>query len=180
MSRVLRSVASAVQLSKEGSKKLESWGRPLKLIFGDYKSAIKDTLAHAKEHPVKSTVYLLVIGSALAAWRQRPDYASYISAVVGYSNEISQCNERRPSAHNHVTEVIRLQSDRYLQYVNLGVLALIVRRNYSADVKLYNETCAHLQPHWWTVFDRIVDVGFWSKWHVLEKKMVDFDVNDEV
>lgn len=182
MSRVLRSVASAVQLSREGSKKLESWGRPLKLIFEDYKSVTKDTLLHLKEHPFKSTVYFLGIGSALAAWSQRPDYESYTNAVIKYSNEICQCSEltRKPSAHRHITETIHLQSDSYLQYVNLGVVGIVIKRNYPAEVKIYNETCGHIQPHWWTVFSRIVDIGFWRKWYVLEKKMADFDVNDEV
>lgn len=182
MSRVLRSVASTVQLSKEGSKKLESWGRPLKLIFEDYRSAIKDTLLHAKAHPFKSTAYLIGTGTVLASWYQRPDYSSYVSAVVKYSNEICQCSEpsRKPTAYKHITEIIHLNSDNYLRYVNLGVVAVVIRRNSSADVKMYNETCAHVQPHWWTVFNRIIDVGFWRKWYLLEKKMVDFDVNDEV
>lgn len=182
MSRVLQNVASAVQLSREGSKKLESWGRPLKLIFEDYRSAIKDTLIHSKDHPFKSTAYVLGIGGVLAAWSQRPDYDSYVSAVVKYSNEICQCVEhsRKPSAYRHITDIIQLQSGHYLRYVNLGVVAIVIKRNYSADLKLYNETCGHVQPHWWTVFDRIVDVGFWHEWHVLERKMVDFDVNDEV
>ena len=156
-------------------------GQPLKEILTDYVEVGKDLIQGARRRPIKTALYLTSGAAFTITWRKRPDYTSYINDVVEYANELSMCSEvvRRPSAKLYIDSVFKQHSDSYLRYVNLGLVAIILRRNYSPSCSNYHEMCKHLQPRIWTVLERVVDVGFWGQWRNLEKEMLDFDVNEE-
>ena len=156
-------------------------GQPLKVILTDYAEVAKDIVLGARKRPLKAALYLTFGTAFTTTWRRRPDYASYINDVVDYANELSMCSEtvRRPSAKLYIDTIAKQHSDGYLRYVNLGLVAIILRRNYSPLCSNYHETCQHLLPRYWTVLERVVDVGFWGRWRNLDKEMIDFDINDE-
>ena len=156
-------------------------GRPLKDILTDYVEVARDLVQGAKQRPLKAVLYLTTTSAFTVTWRKRPDYAGYLDDVVNYANELGMCSEavRRPSAKRYVDNISKLHSDGRLKYVNLGVVAVILKRWYSPTCANYHETCKHLQPRWWTARERVVDVGFWGRWRNLEIEMRDFDVNEE-
>ena len=162
-------------------RRFERWGQPVKTILNDYVDVTKDALSGMWKHPVKALLYALSGGAIVAAWKKRPDFAGYVNDVLEYSNEISQCSTviRNPHAQAYIERCIHLKSEGYLLYMNFGIFSIILLRKHSPECKNYHETCKHLQPKFWTVYERVVDVGFWGKWHVLEQQMVDFDVNGE-
>lgn len=156
-------------------------GQPLKEILTDYVEVFKDIFIGARKRPFKAATYLISATAFTVTWKKRPDYNSYINDVLDYANELSMCSEivRRRSAKQYVDTITKQHADGYLQYINLGLCAVILRRNYSPVCSNYHETCQHLQPRLWSVGERVVDVGFWGQWRNLEKEMVDFDVNEE-
>ena len=156
-------------------------GQPLKNILTDYVEVIKDLVLGARRRPVKAALYLLSATAFTTTWKKRPDYAGYINDVVDYANELSMCSEtiRRPSAKRYIDTIARLHSDGYLKYINLGLVAIILRRGYSSSCSNYHETCRHLQPRLWTLPERVVDVGFWGQWQNLEREMLDYDIINE-
>lgn len=161
--------------------RVSKWGHPLKAIVVDYIEVTKDLLVEAKQRPLKTILYLLTGGVAVSTWRRRPSYACYLKEVMNYSNEMGMCSESllNPQAKAYVDHVLRLNADSYLRYVNFGLFGVIIQRNYSPSCANYAETCEYLQPRIWKTFDRVIDVGVWGKWIELEKRMVDFDVNEE-
>ena len=156
-------------------------GRPLRDILTDYVEVAKDLVQGAKQRPVKAALYLTSAALFTATWRKRPDYASYVDGVVNYANELGMCSEtvRKPSAKRYLDDLSKLHADGRLKYVNLGVVAVVLKRDYSPSCANYHETCQHLQSRWWTMRERVVDVGFWDRWRNLELEMIDFDVNEE-
>lgn len=156
-------------------------GQPLKVILTDYAEVAKDLVLGARKRPIKASLYLISISAFTVTWRKRPDYTSYINDVVDYANELSMCSEvvRRPSAQQYIDTIAKQHADGYLRYINLGLVAIILRRNYSPLCANYHDTCKHLQPRVWTVRKRVVDVGFWGRWRNLDREMVDFDINEE-
>ena len=156
-------------------------GRPLKDILTDYVEVFKDIFVGARKRPLKAALYLISAASFTITWKKRPDYAGYVNDVLDYANELSMCSEtvRRPSAKQYIDAIAKQHTDGRLQYVNLGLLAIILRRNFSPYCSNYHETCQHLQPRLWRVGERVVDVGFWGQWRNLEREMIDFDVNEE-
>ena len=156
-------------------------GQPLKEILTDYVEVFKEIVVGARKRPFKAATYLISIATFTTTWRRRPDCASYINDVLDYANELSMCSEvvRRPSAKQYIDTITKQHADGYLRYINLGLIAIILRQNYSPSCSNYHETCEHLQPRMWTIGERVVDVGFWGQWRNLEKEMLDFDVNEE-
>ena len=156
-------------------------GQPLKEILTDYVEVFKDLFVGARQRPFKAATYLISAAAFTVTWKKRPDYASYINDVLDYANELSMCSEivRRPSAKQYIDTIAKHHADGYLRYINLGLFAVILQRNYSPSCSNYHETCQHLQPRLGRVGERVVDVGFWGQWRNLEKEMVDFDVNEE-
>lgn len=156
-------------------------GQPLKSILTDYVEVFKDIFVGARRRPLKAAAYLISATAFTVTWKRRPDYASYINDVLDYANELSMCSEivRKPSAKQYIDTITKQHADGYLRYINCGLFAIILQRNYSPSCSNYHETCQHLQPRLWRMGERVVDVGFWGRWKNLEKEMINFDVNEE-
>ena len=179
--RALASQASRWDLRRRNAvTRVSKWGHPLKAILLDYIEVTKDLLIEARQRPLKTVVYLFTGSLVVTTWRKRPNYASYLKEVMEYSNEMGMCNESliNPQAKRYIDNVIMLNADGRLRYVNLGLCGIVIRRSYSPYCANYAETCEYLQPRIWKTFERIVDIGVWGRWVQLEKRMVDFDVNE--
>lgn len=164
------------------AKRLRKWGHPLRAIFEDYAEVTKDLFGGIRQHPLKTLAYCLIGGFLVAAWRRRPVYDDYINDVLEYANEIAQCRKelRNTHAEGYINRIINLNANGQLRYVSFGVCAVVLQRSYSPQCGNYHQTCKHLQPRWWSVHHRVVDVGGWGRWRRLERSMVDFDVNEEL
>ncbi|NXI69112.1 TIM29 translocase, partial [Anseranas semipalmata] len=58
-------------------------------------------------------------------------------------------------------------------------LAVVYEAPFDADAALYRASCPHLRPRWSELPGRLLDVGFWGRWWLLEARMRDCDVNEE-
>ena len=156
-------------------------GQPLKVILDDYVAVSKDIASNARQRPIKTLLYLATGGTLVTTWKKRPDLDGYINDVLEYSNEIGECSEvtRSSRAQSYISRIIQLNSDGYLRYINLGLVAIVMTRSSAPACKNYHETCKHLQPGLLSAWQRVMDVGFWGRWLQLERNMVDFDVSEE-
>ena len=162
-------------------RRLYRWGRSLKNIVDDYATVTKDTATSLRQRPFRLLSLVAGVGTFTAMWRKNPDMDSYLEELLAYSNEISQCSEltRNLAAKRYIERLLLLKCHGLLSYVNLGILSFVVERRKIEDCSNYAVSCRHLQPRWWSLPHWIVDVGVWGKWRVMEKEMVNFDVNEE-
>ena len=86
--------------------------------------------------------------------------------------------EQNQISKSHIDRILCLYSDKRLRYVNLGLVAIVMEIPTHPECKNYHNTCVHLQPRWWTFYERIIDVGVYGRWLVIQQKMVDYDIND--
>ena len=163
------------------SKRIARWSGRFKSMMGDYATVCKDVLEYAKKKPFRFTTMITIGSLAGVSWKKNPDMNGFMNEVLQYSNEISSCSEltRNPAAQGIIEGHLLGICNRSLDHVNLGVCSLIIRLPNYKDCRNFMETCPQLKPHWWTMRERIVDVGFWDKWWLLEKHMIDYDVNPE-
>ncbi len=163
------------------SQQVESWGQPLRVIFLDYLEVGRDVAAGARRRPLKALFYGFLAGLIGASWRRTPDLASFENNVLEYSNELSMCSKplRNPHAQSYIERLISLKSESHLRYTSLGVCSVVTRRVSVPECCNYHEVCPHLRPRWWTGYNRVVDVGVWGRWLLLERNMLDFDINEE-
>ncbi|XP_028942948.1 mitochondrial import inner membrane translocase subunit Tim29, partial [Antrostomus carolinensis] len=66
-----------------------------------------------------------------------------------------------------------------LRYRNLLLVAVVYETPHAGDAALYRARCPHIGPRWWDFPGRLLDVGFWGRWWVLETRLRDYDVNEE-
>ena len=175
----LRPSTGVVQALRE-SQRIESWGHPLKAIARDYVEVIKDLFLEAKRRPLKTLLYTVSVGGAYVTCRKRPDLEQYLNDVVEYSNDLGMCGVAKSNrAQRYIDQAIRYHSNGYLLYLNFGLCSVILRRHGNLECCSYEQRCAYLRPRVWELGGgRVVDVGVWGRWLVLQREMVDFDVNE--
>lgn len=160
---------------------LSKMGQPLRALLSDYADVFKDLFSSCLNRPVKTLVYLSVAGGLSLGCVNRPDMRAYVNDVLEYSNELSMCSAaiRSPKAKRYIDSLITMETDGYLQCVNVGIASLIIRKHHSTYCSNYHKTCPSLQPRSWTVHERVVDIGVWGQWLLLETEMKDYDINSE-
>ena len=148
-------------------------------IMADYIDVSKDILMGFKKKPVRSTCWMASGGVILACYRRCPNLTSYRNEVIEYSNELGLCANaaRNNESKLYIDRISTILSDGCIKFVNLGVCSLVIEQPRSLRCHNYHNTCKHLQPRIWTFYYRIVDIGVWNEWLLLNKKMVDFDIN---
>jgi hypothetical protein len=161
---------------------LNRWRIGLKNVANDYLMVGKDIIKYSKKKPIRFTVLSLATGTSVWLYMTNPNIDSYITEVIGYSNEISQCSSltRNPTALSYVETIILDHSQQSLMSINCGIFSLIVKRAFYKECFNYREVCPHLKPRGITSFrNRVVDIGIMKKWLLLERNMIDFDINDD-
>ena len=161
--------------------RIQQWGQPFRNIILDYYEVLQDIVKSVKTHRVRSVLGLFCFGGVVYSARQVPDEHSYYAELLDWSNELSLVNEAQQNKISkiHIDRILHLYANNRLFYVNLGLVAMVMEIPTYPECKNYHNTCKHLQPRWWTFYDRIVDVGMYRKWLVIQRKMVDYDINDE-
>lgn len=161
-------------------RKAAKWGQPLKNIISDYVEVSKDVAKDARTSPLKYLTLCLLGGVITLFNRKCPNLKDYHSEIIDYSNEIGLCADatRNLKSKVHIDNMSTLLADKYLQCFSFGVFSVIIRRHSSAHCHNYHQICGHLQPRLWTLHERVVDIGVWGQWLLLDKVMKDFDVNE--
>ena len=160
--------------------RVQQWGQPFRNILLDYYEVFTDIIKSAREHRLRSTVGLIGAGAAVYSSKQVPDEISFHTELLDSANELSLVTEteQNRTSKAHIERTLDLYSHKRLKYVSLGLVAVIMELPAYPDLKNYQQTCTHLQPRWWTFYQRIVDFGMYGRWVVLQHKMIDYDIND--
>lgn len=154
-------------------------GTPLINVYRDYKEVFTGLARGCYDRPSRPLVLGIITGTIGYIWYQNPDEKSFNTELQQCSNAISLLSRltRNPSSELHVDRLLHLRNEDLLTYVSFGLFSLIIRRNTNDICNNYDYTCQHLQPGFWTYYDKIEDVGLFKKWLILDKKMIDYDVN---
>ena len=167
-----------VRLPSGLTKRMGKWAKPLVNVMNDYQVVLTETFDYIRTRPIRGAGILISFAGCCALWKKNPSLAHYTDSVCSYCVELSMCSEstRNPGAHMYISRIMSLQSNLQLRYYSLGFFSLIMKQNYD-PCRNYIVTSSYLQPRWWDLSEKIVDIGIWNTWLRLEEKMVDFDVN---
>ena len=160
--------------------RVQQWGQPLRNIVLDYYEVSLDIVKTIKTHRVRSILGFFCFGAVVHSFRQVPSECSYYGELLEWSNELSLVNEKEQNqvSKSHIDRTLRLYASNRLRYVHLGLVAIVMETPTYPDCKNYHCTCVHLQPRWWTFYERIIDIGMYRRWMVIQRKMEDYDVNE--
>ena len=141
----------------------------------------EDAATSLRKRPLRLLSLVVGVVGTTAMWRKNPKMDTYLEEIHAYCNELTQCSEltTNPVAKAYIERLLLANCHGNLSYINLGILSILVEKRKNDDCSNFNVTCHHLQPRWWAFHHSIVDIGVWGKWRILEREMVNFDVNED-
>ncbi|XP_045926838.1 mitochondrial import inner membrane translocase subunit Tim29 [Micropterus dolomieu] len=150
-------------------------------LVSDYKEACREIVVGAWERPVKTSVYVTLLGGAWACFYTNPDQSSFETALLERSNQLGMLSPwiRNATSDGHVQSLVKLRNEGQLHHASLGLLSLVYRTDYDPDTALYEAQCSNLSLPWRELPQRVLDVGFVGQWWILGSKMKDYDVNED-
>ena len=162
-------------------KKTEQSVNYLKMVKHDYSEALMEVRDGARAKPVRASIYSSVFGFCLYAGFTNPNERDFHSNFMSYCHELRQVSDaiRNPGAQRLIDYESRAYNAGLIRRLNFGIGSLMWIDDYDERMGLYASRCDYLRPSWSDMRHRVVDVGFLGKWWISEKKMVEFDVNNE-
>ncbi|KAG9470798.1 hypothetical protein GDO78_016729, partial [Eleutherodactylus coqui] len=159
-------------------RKMVVWTKGL---LRDYKEACKDIVVGAKERPGRAAVYLSLLAGIGYCSSSAPAEDSFRCSLLEASSLLLLLSPwiRSATSDRHVQHILDLSNQGRLRHINLLVLSLVYEAPYDPDCDLYNTQCPHLRPRLSDFPRRVLDIGFLGHWWFLEKKMEDYDINEE-
>lgn len=168
-----------------------------KSVFNDYKEVFLDTKKNIVEKPKKASLifsgnsssscwsllstYLSGIGlMTYCAWKN-PKLDDYRNCYLNHLHQISMVSKecRNPEADSYLQVVSFHLNQKTLHHISLGVFSLLWISDYSKYNSLFENQCKYLSDRSYLLFyKRIFDIGFMGNWLNLEKKMDNYDVNE--
>jgi hypothetical protein len=148
-------------------------------LYKDYRDVYFDTIADAKARPGKAGFYLCLLGGVIYCIWTAPNEQHYFQSFVESreSLDLVAPGIRNPDSEAFVNEVSKLWMKGLLRHQSLGLFSIVWRHNEDPALGLYSAQCEYLKPLYSEMWDRLVDVGIGGRWLILEKKMVEYDIN---
>ncbi|GAU99465.1 hypothetical protein RvY_10465 [Ramazzottius varieornatus] len=155
--------------------------KPMKFVINvaeDYVAVTKDALLDAKSRPVRTIILLSGLAVAAVAFKTTPSEIDYFDGMRNFNNDLIQVppSSRRPESEKYLINVQRLLNSNRLRYENWGLCSLIVHKEFNESCDTYEARCKYLKPSWFSLPERVVDVGCFNRWLNIDSAMKDFDV----
>lgn len=158
-----------------------SFKRYFKNLYLDYYEVFKEVRRGATNKPIRATLYGFSTLFALNLFRTNEDLRSYHCEVISACNRIASVteNSRNPKSLKFVHKVGELNCHGLLRQIDLGFSTIIYKTDTNPETALYRYNCSYLNPSMKEfVQERLVDLGFFGHWLLLEFKMRDYDINE--
>ena len=155
-------------------------GKPLFLIYADYKNVFLDLCSFVYKRPLRGVFNFSIMAGFTGVWANCPQEGSYSERLMENANTLLLLSDktRNPKSNDYVQKLMSLRSENRLIQYDLLFFSLIVDQDYSDTSCYYEAKCYYFKQRWIYLYKRILDVGFLRRWYFLEKAMVDYDVND--
>ncbi|CAD5113579.1 DgyrCDS2742 [Dimorphilus gyrociliatus] len=170
-----------IKSDKKG-KRIEKIKNYFMTIMDDYRTAVVETGQDMKKKPLKSGIYLTILGSLLYMGKNNPSMTDFEENLIINTNELLQVGDpiRNPTSNNHMQRISGLRNEGVLKRTSFGIFSIVWYDNYDPIVDVYEARCKHLKVGWVELFrERVIDIGFLNKWWWIQKAMEDYDINPE-
>ncbi|XP_055546579.1 mitochondrial import inner membrane translocase subunit Tim29 [Wyeomyia smithii] len=159
----------------------EKWAMYWKNLLMDYKEVILDTGRTMQQRPVRSAVYVTLLGSTYYCCVNNPSETDFAERFRQCRNELALVHPtcQNPETTSHILFLQQAYNEGIVRRISLGVVSFIWLDNFDRGVAIYKAICPYLKPRYITFHERIIDIGFNNEWWLLKRKMVDYDINEE-
>lgn len=149
-------------------------------LFDDYYQVTRDVIQDAKDFPLKATVVASSLTTLFVAYKTNPTENDFYDQLNEANDEMGLIDPvvRNESCYQHLFTVNEARNQRILRHFNFTFLSLIWTHDYPKNFGQYKNHCIYLQPSYMSyITERIVDVGIFGRWRILDYKTRNFDIN---
>ena len=153
----------------------------LKVVYGDYKTVVKETGEDIKEHPLKTGIYLSILSVVGYLWKNNPSERSFRVELLEHMNDLLLVGDliRNPRSDSHMQRLMWCYNNGQMRRMNLGVCSFMWQDNFPEEVDLFEAQCKPIMVGWLEFKDRILDIGVAGRWLWLNEAMIDYDINSD-
>jgi hypothetical protein len=163
----------------------------VKNVVKDYGDVGKESIKYVSDNPFKSLGYGLITTSLVIFYKNTPTMTDYENARKCYSNEMIMCGSTYSKrSEYYLNELKKLENGGFLEYKSFVIFSMILVKRFNETESVYEGQCDQLNnPNKYNVFNlfnqslkflsRIIDFGFCNEWYFLNKRLKDYDVNEE-
>ncbi|XP_068129589.1 mitochondrial import inner membrane translocase subunit Tim29 [Hyperolius riggenbachi] len=150
-------------------------------LLRDYGAACKDIAVDAKERPGKAALYISLLAGAAVCSSKAPSEHSFECSLLEASCTLLLLSPwtRSGRSDQHVQRLTELRNEGRLRHINFMVFSLMYEAPYDEECDLYPTHCPHLKPRLTDFPSRVLDIGFFGHWWLLQQMMKDYDINEE-
>uniref|UniRef100_A0A914UPJ7 Uncharacterized protein n=1 Tax=Plectus sambesii TaxID=2011161 RepID=A0A914UPJ7_9BILA len=158
-----------------GGKVVEYW----KNIGNDYWIVTKETAENMKKSKIKSAIVISGLGGLLYAYKTNPTQDHFWESLALARHQLVLTPEtiRNARTSKEVRARTEYLNQKRLAYYNCVFFSLITAKPFGEDCSLYETHCKSLKPSLFDLPRRIVDIGAFNRWLLLDKALVDLDVS---
>ena len=122
-----------------------------------------------------------MLTTAYAACLTNPDERCFTDQIVQYVHDMGMVDAgiRHEPAYDHVHHMYSVWNERRLRRLNFLFFSILWQADHPPECGHYSSQCQYLRPSMKSFLRRarVLDVGAFGRWRVLDHKLVDFDVN---
>lgn len=151
-------------------------------IYLDYKTVFVELQQSARDRPLKASLYGSTILFVINLLRTNEDLRSYEEEIVNAATKlVSVADESRNIvSQEFVDQLTQSRCNGTLRQLDLSLFTLVYSSDFNRDLAIYKAVCPYMKPTLTEFFkERIVDFGILGHWLLLERKMIDYDVNED-
>lgn len=148
-------------------------------LFGDYYHVSQDVIQDAKDFPFKASIIGCSLASLFVAYKTAPTENDFYEQLNSCNDEMGlvDASVRNNSSYQHLYFLNEVRNQRVLRCINFTFLSLMLINDYPKDCGHYYSQCTYLKPIYRSyVRDRIVDVGIFGRWRIIDHRVKDFDI----
>lgn len=156
-------------------------GSAFRRAMADYQYVLHEVGESIQARPLRAAGRVGLMGLAIGAYNVNPDGQQFKARLVEAHTDMMllQENQRRREAWEHVDWLTELQSTQRLRFVNCVLFTVVMTAEHSPALSSFEATFWTLHAWAKALPARFIDVGFNSRFVVLERKLVDFDIPDD-
>jgi len=177
---ILKSKLTLPQRFKGG--RIEKFTDYMKIVINDYKQVGIDVIQDARDKPFKACVIGSIGCFFIYLLKTNPNENDFIHQLTSSHNNLSEISEtiRNDSSYDHVMHLSQLVNEGVLRRFSIGFMSFLYFADYNTNCALYEAQCKYVRPKLISYpTERMVDVGIAGKWMILDRKMIDYDINED-
>lgn len=149
-------------------------------VGNDYRLVAIETAIEAKQRRWRTVAVIGGVSLLVYAHHTNPTMDDYLNDLRRH--RLQACQIGLPILNEESATMLidrtAMVNQRRCKHIDLVFASLIVRLNYGQGTDIYASQCRPIRPSVFEWYKTIDDVGLFGMWLLLNRRMIDADIND--